>query len=81
MDEKPADLPVYDEAGLLGGQSEQMKITYYSQEYNTLWIQGERKLYEYQIPAWYVSKIRKLISAGAEGRAWRELRRFKWRTK
>ena len=56
-----------------------MKIDYYSKEYLSLWVEdGKGAVYEYErVPAAYVREIRALIKAGAEGKAWQSLRRFK----
>ena len=60
-----------------------MRIDYYSREYLSLWVEGDNDVvYEYEwVPASYVREIRALIKAGAEGKAWQVLRRFRVRKK
>lgn len=55
-----------------------MKIRYHSPDYLTLFVESETHSYEYErVPEFYVRKLRAMIKAGHEGKAWELLRKFR----
>ena len=54
-----------------------MRIEYYSEEYLDLTVSDRGKFWKYErVPAAYVDEVRKLLTKGAEGKAWQILRKF-----